>query len=186
MMEQNKHDISLGRFLSLVLRHEPSAAYLQLDANGWADVAELLDGCRRAHKPLSMEELEKIVRDNDKQRYCFNADHTKIRANQGHSIPVDVELQAKIPPDILYHGTASRFLDGIRAQGITTRTRQYVHLTTDLDTAVKVGSRHGKCVILVVDAAAMVRDGHTFFLSQNGVWLCKYVAWCYVREIQYP
>lgn len=185
-MEQSKHDVDLGHFLSLVLRHQPSAAYLELDANGWADVKELLDGCRRARKPLSMEDLERIVRENNKQRYSFNEDHTKIRANQGHSVQVDVELREETPPDTLYHGTASRFVESIRTTGITSQSRQHVHLSAEIATAQNVGSRHGKPAVLVVDAATMIRDGHTFYRSENGVWLCKEVPWCYVREILYP
>lgn len=134
-------------------------------------------------KPLSMEDLERIVRENNKQRYSFNADHTKIRANQGHSICVDVELKEVTPPDTLYHGTASRFLDSIRAQGITAQSRQHVHLSADVETAKNVGSRHGTPAILVVDTAAMARDGHRFYRSENGVWLCKEVEWRYVRGI---
>lgn len=185
-MEQSKHDVDLGRFLSLVLRHQPSAAYLELDANGWADVTALLNGCRRARKPLTMEDLERIVRENNKQRYSFNEDHTKIRANQGHSVQVDVELREESPPDILYHGTASRFVEGIHAAGITPQSRQHVHLSAEIATAKNVGSRHGKPAVLVVDAAAMARDGQVFYRSENGVWLCAKVDRCYLREILYP
>lgn len=179
-MEQSKRDVSLGRFLSLVLRHQPSAACLTLDEHGWADVEALLAGCGRAGKALSREDLERIVRENSKQRYSFNEDHTKIRANQGHSLSVDVELRSAKPPEILYHGTATRFLNAIRSQGLLPRSRQYVHLSGDQATAISVGARHGKAAVLVVDAAAMQRDGYTFYRSENGVWLCKAVPLRYL------
>jgi len=180
MIQQSKNDVELGRFISLVLRHTPSAAGIQLDENGWAEVNELLAGANRARKWIDMETLERIVRENNKQRYSFNEDHTKIRANQGHSIQVDVELKAQIPPDTLYHGTATRFLDSIRQQGLTKQNRQHVHLSADATTATNVGSRHGKPVVLSVNAAAMVADGYTFYLSENGVWLCDAVPWEYI------
>ena len=174
-MEQNRDDIKLGRFLSLVLRHEPEAAGIALDGNGWADVQRLIAGVRATGRQLDLETLERIVRENDKSRYSFNEDHSKIRANQGHSIAVDLKLEARTPPDVLYHGTASRFLDAIMRDGLIPRERQYVHLSADIETAIDVGSRHGKPVILYIDTAAMVRDGHSFWLSENQVWLCKAV-----------
>ena len=183
-MGQNEKDVALGRFLSLVLRHQPDAAGIQLDAHGWADVDELLRGVIQTGRTIDRETLERIVRENDKHRYCFNEDHTKIRANQGHSIAVDVELRRAAPPAVLYHGTAARFLESIRRQGITRQSRQYVHLSSNPDTARTVGSRHGKPVVLVIDAAAMVRDGFVFFLSENGVWLCGEVLWRYVVDVQ--
>lgn len=181
-MQQSKQDVELGRFLSLVLRHNPSAAGISLDQNGWANIDELLAGVNRSGRRINMETIERIVHENNKQRYAFNEDHTKIRANQGHSLKVDVELKSQIPPDTLYHGTASRFLDSIRRDGITKQNRQHVHLSADIETAVKVGSRHGKAVVLSVDAAAMFADGYTFYLSENGVWLCDIVPWKYVKE----
>ncbi|MCQ6563776.1 RNA 2'-phosphotransferase [Paenibacillus mendelii] len=179
-MKQSKQDIELGRFLSLVLRHQPSAAGIKLDAQGWADVRQLLAGCNRVGKQIDRVTLERIVKDNSKQRYRFNDDRTKIRANQGHSLAVDVELQETTPPDVLYHGTASRFVESIRAEGIKKGSRQHVHLSKDIETAIQVGGRHGKPVLLPVDAAAMYRSGHKFYLSENGVWLCDYVPREYV------
>lgn len=181
-MDPHKRDAALGRFLSLVLRHNPSAAFLTLDEHGWADVDALLAGCQRAGKSLTREDLERIVRTNKKQRYCFCEDHRKIRANQGHSIPVDVELLQAAPPDTLYHGTATRFLDAIRTEGLSPRSRLYVHLSSDVDTARAVGARHGTPVVLGVDARAMVRDGFPFYRSQNGVWLCRAVPPVYLQE----
>ena len=180
-MEQSKHDIKLGRFISLVLRHEPSAAGISLDENGWADVARLIEGVNRTGRSLDMEALERIVRENSKGRYSFSDDRTRIRANQGHSVAVDVELVAQMPPDVLYHGTATRFLQAILHDGLIPRGRQHVHLSADTATAENVGSRHGKPMVLAIDAAAMVRDGHIFWLSENGVWLCLQVPRQYVR-----
>ena len=174
-MEQSNSDVKLGRFLSLVLRHDPKAAGITLDEHGWADVRELLDGVRRTGRKIDLETLERIVRENNKKRYSFNEDHTKIRANQGHSIPVDVELKQVQPPRYLYHGTATRFLDQIQAKGIRRMGRQYVHLSGDFETAVAVGKRHGTPAVLTIDAAAMARDGFPFYLSENGVWLCEEV-----------
>ena len=179
-VEQSREDIRLGRFLSLVLRHDPSAAGITLDANGWADVRQLLEGVSRTGRKIDREILERIVRENNKNRYSFNDNHSKIRANQGHSVAVDVELKELLPPDYLYHGTASAFLDAIMREGLTPQKRQYVHLSADRDTAVNVGRRHGNPVVLVVDAAAMARDGHTFWLSENGVWLCAVVPRAYL------
>jgi len=179
-------DVRLGRFLSLVLRHQPEAAGITLDEHGWADVAELLAGVNATGRAIDMETLERIVRENDKQRYSFSEDHKKIRANQGHSIRVDVELKEAIPPARLYHGTATRFLGSIYAKGIQRGSRQYVHLSGDYATAVKVGARHGAPAVLVLDAAAMTADGVTFYRSENGVWLCGYVDTKYILETEYP
>lgn len=174
-MEQSKSDIRLGRFLSLVLRHDPDAANITLDGHGWADVEALLSGVRSTGRWIDMETLERIVRENNKQRYSFNEDHTRIRANQGHSLQVDVELREAKPPRYLYHGTAVRFLSAIQAEGIKKMSRQYVHLSGDYQTAAAVGCRHGAPAILRVEAEAMSRSGMTFYRSENGVWLCEYV-----------
>jgi len=173
---QSGSDVKLGRFLSLVLRHNPDAAGISLDEHGWADVQELLAGVCRSGRQIDMETLERIVRENNKQRYSFNEDHTKIRANQGHSVQVDVELTAVKPPRYLYHGTAARFLTAIQQEGIKKMSRQYVHLSGDFQTAMAVGRRHGSPVVITIDAEAMAHDGETFYLSANGVWLCEYVA----------
>ena len=173
---QNSGDVKLGRFLSLVLRHNPGAAGISLDEHGWADVQELLAGVRHSGRQINMETLERIVRENNKQRYSFNADHTKIRANQGHSLQVDVELTAMKPPRYLYHGTSVRFLAAIQQEGIRKMSRQYVHLSSDFQTAMEVGRRHGSPVVITINAEAMAHDGVTFYQSENGVWLCEYVA----------
>ena len=173
---QSHSDVKLGKFLSLVLRHNPDAAGISLDEHGWADVQELLAGVRRSGRQINMETLERIVRENNKQRYSFNTDHTKIRANQGHSLQVDVELTAVQPPRYLYHGTAARFLPAIQQEGIKKMSRQYVHLSGDFQTALVVGRRHGSPVVITINAEAMAHDGVAFYLSENGVWLCEYVS----------
>ena len=174
-MNQSNSDVRLGRFLSLVLRHDPHAAGITLDGHGWADVDALLAGVNRTGRKINMDTLERIVRENNKQRYAFNEDHTKIRANQGHSVQVDVELKAAQPPKYLYHGTASRFLPAIQAEGIRKMSRQHVHLSGDFETAMAVGKRHGIPVVITIDAGAMARDGVAFYRSENGVWLCGHV-----------
>jgi len=160
-------------FLSLVLRHHPEVAGLELDEHGWANVSRLIDGVNRAGKALDRETLEEIVRTDAKGRYRFNEDHTKIRANQGHSVKVDVDLKETTPPDVLYHGTAARFLNHIleNGEGLKPMGRLYVHLSKDCETAWKVGARHGSPAVLNVNAGQMQADGYSFFLSENGVWL---------------
>lgn len=174
-MEQRGNDVKLGRFLCLVLRHHPEKAGIILDEHGWADVGPLLDGVCSTGRQIDRETLERIVREDNKQRYTFNEDHSRIRANQGHSIQVDVELRKVQPPQYLYHGTATRFLPAIQEEGIKRMNRQYVHLSPDYQTAVAVGHRYGVPVVLRVDAGAMAQNGMAFYRAANGVWLCKYV-----------
>lgn len=176
-------DNATSRFISLVLRHQPEIIHIRLDRHGWADVDELINGVRTSRRSLTREDLERIVREDAKQRYSFSADGTKIRANQGHSIPVDLELLPRIPPNPLYHGTAARFWDSIQEKGLLKMSRQYVHLSSNVKTAIDVGSRHGAPLVLRIDTERMVRDGHLFYLSENGVWLCEHVpADCLQRE----
>ncbi len=184
LVGQSEKDVKLGRFLSLVLRHQPDAAGISLDEHGWADVAALLKGVCRTGRQIDMEDLERIVRENNKQRYSFNEDHTKIRANQGHSLQVDVQLREAKPPQYLYHGTAERFLPEIQARGIMKMNRQHVHLSGDFQTALAVGKRHGKPAVLKVDAGAMAQNGMVFYHSENGVWLCDYVAPAYFSSME--
>lgn len=174
-MEQRKNNVKLGRFLCLVLRHHPEGAGIALDEHGWADVETLLDGVCSTGRRIDRDTLERIVREDNKQRYLFSEDHTRIRANQGHSIPVDVELRKVQPPRYLYHGTATRFLSAIQTEGIKRMNRQYVHLSPDYQTAIAVGRRYGVPVVLRADAGTMARNRETFFQSENGVWLCEYV-----------
>lgn len=186
MSKIKNDDVSLGRFISLVLRHEPSAAGIVLDAEGWADVDELIHGICNTGRKLDMETLERIVRENNKQRYSFNEDKTKIRANQGHSINVVINMKIMSPPEVLYHGTSEAFIESIKEKGISKMSRQYVHLSKDMDTAVKVGSRHGKPAVLVIDTAKMSADGFVFRISENGVWQSDDIPWKYVTEIKHP
>lgn len=174
--------VRLSRYLSMLLRHRPEAAGLTLDSHGWAQVDLLLEGVNRKYD-LTMDLLEKIVASDHKQRYSFSDDKTRIRANQGHSIPVDVELEETPPPDVLWHGTAEKYMDNIRRQGLLPRTRLYVHLSPDPETAAAVGRRHGKLVVLRVDARAMQTDGLRFYRSVNGVWLTESVPPQYLKEV---
>lgn len=169
---------STSKFLSLILRHKPQMIGIELDEHGWADVEELI----RRVKGLDLEKLEKIVEQDEKRRYSFSADKKLIRANQGHSIAVDVELLDLKPPEILYHGTAERFSASIKAQGLLKMSRLYVHLSEDIQTAEKVGRRHGKLKIFLVESLKMFVDGFKFFKSVNGVWLTEHVPAKYLKE----
>lgn len=170
----SKYD-KLSVFVSLILRHKPDAAGIQLDEHGWANVDELIEGINNTGRKIDKEILYEIVKTDNKKRYSFNENKTLIRANQGHSIPVDVELQEQQPPQFLFHGTADRFLDSIMTEGLKSMSRLYVHLSKDKETAVKVGKRHGNPIVLKIRAKEMFDDGIKFYLSQNGVWLTKNV-----------
>lgn len=171
-----------GKFLSLILRHRPDVIGMTLDEHGYAHVDELIEKMN-TQTPMDRETLEEIVRTDDKQRFSFNADHTLIRANQGHSIPVDVELMEKRPPDVLYHGTSTKAAPLIEASAILPMTRLYVHLSWDVKTAIKVGLRHGQVVVYKIDAKKMYEDGYRFYLSKNNVWLTKKVPVSYIQKI---
>lgn len=173
----------LSVFISLVLRHKPEAAGLALDEHGWANVEELLYGVNRSGRKIDRAALEEIVRTDIKQRYCFDETKTRIRANQGHSIPVDVELKEQEPPEFLYHGTAARFLKEIEKEGLKPMSRLYVHLSADAATALKVGKRHGEPVVLKIHSGDMHRDGYRFYRSENGVWLTKKVERTYFEKM---
>jgi len=179
----NKAIKSTSKFISLILRHKPGVIGITLDEHGWADVDALIDGINHAGGHyLDRNLLEEIVSAEEKQRYSFNEDHTRIRANQGHSISVDVELRQMTPPDILWHGTGEKYTASIDAQGLIPKSRLYVHLSADIGTAKKVGSRHGRPVIYEIDCREMAEDGHEFFLSENGVWLTKRVPIKYLNK----
>jgi putative RNA 2'-phosphotransferase len=175
--------VKTSKFLSLVLRHKPEEIGLTLDENGWADVEELIQLCNKKGRPLTRPLLERVVAENDKKRFAFSDDGTRIRASQGHSVEVDLALAPMEPPALLYHGTASRFIDSIRASGLHSANRQHVHLSKDVETATKVGQRHGKPVVLVVRAGEMFAAGHVFFVSSNGVWLTERVP---VEFLDFP
>ena len=176
IMENNLERTS--RFISLILRHKPETIGIELDEHGWANVDELLKGVN-----IDFDTLEKIVNEDEKGRYSFNEDKTKIRANQGHSINVDVELEEKMPPDILYHGTGEKYVDSINKIGLIPKTRLYVHMTEDLEVAKITGVRHGKLIIYKIDAKRMHDDGILFYKSVNNVWLTKNVEAKYLKRI---
>ena len=176
MRQHNRNSIvSRGRRLAFLLRHDKEYKF---DEHGWRDISNLI-----ANHGYTMDELKEIVATNNKQRFEFSDDMTRIRARQGHSIQVDVELEEVLPPDILYHGTGERFLASIMENGINKGNRLYVHLSETSETAVNVGKRHGKPVVLVIDAKRMAEDGHTFFFSRNGVWLTDFVDVKYIKEL---
>lgn len=172
-----------SKFISLILRHKPEVIGISVDEHGWAKVSELLNGISKKQY-IDMEMLEQIVATDNKQRYSFNEDKTLIRANQGHSIKVDVELQEKKPPAILYHGTGEKYVKSIDEQGLISKSRLYVHLSKDEETAKNVGSRHGKPVIYKIYASEMYNNGHIFYLSENGVWLTKSVPVKYMKKLE--
>jgi putative RNA 2'-phosphotransferase len=171
----NARLVRVSKYLSKHLRHQPQRIGLQLQLGGWVDVADLLQACARHGFSLSRAELDEVVAHNDKQRFAFDADGIRIRAQQGHSVPVDLELAPTEPPSVLYHGTVARNLDAILRAGLLPMSRHHVHLSADAATARVVGARRGTPVILTVDAAAMHRDGFQFFRSGNGVWLVEHV-----------
>jgi putative RNA 2'-phosphotransferase len=172
--------IKISKFLSRVLRHKPETIGLSLDKAGWVAVSELLWACERHGFLISRQELEVVVADNDKQRFSFSEDGLRIRANQGHSVEVALGYQPLQPPEILYHGTIERFLASIREKGLLKGRRHHVHLSPDVATAIKVGARRGKPVILMVKSGQMYRDGYIFYQSANGVWLTEHVPAAYI------
>ncbi len=161
----------LSKFLSLVLRHEPEKIDITLDESGWTDCRDLIEAAKRHGTCFDHAMLLEVVRTSDKQRFALSNDGRRIRANQGHSVKVDLALETQVPPELLYHGTVERFLDAIRTSGLQKGERHHVHLSADLATASKVGERRGRPIILAVRAAEMSRAGHSFYLSANGVWL---------------
>lgn len=172
--------IELSRYLSLILRHKPEVIGITLDDHGWANVEEVIAGINKT-RFFDRKTLEEIVATDDKQRYSFNENKTLIRANQGHSIPVDVGLEEVVPPDILYHGTGMKYFDSIKELGLIPKSRLYVHLSDNLMTAFAVGTRHGEPVVLGINAKAMIKNGYKFYRSANGVWLTKEVPPRYIE-----
>jgi putative RNA 2'-phosphotransferase len=179
----NKQLVRISKYLSLHLRHHPERLGLELADGGWVDVGALLAACERDGFPLTRPELEAVVVCNDKQRFSFDETGTRLRANQGHSVQVDLQLEPAVPPPLLYHGTPERFVAAILATGLLKMKRHHVHLSPTLETARKVGARRGPPVLLVVDAAAMHAAGHSFYLSANGVWLVDAVPPEYLRRL---
>lgn len=169
-----------SKYISLILRHKPETIGISLDEHGWANVKDLIEGVNKTHK-LDIDMLEEIVATDDKQRYSFNEDKTMIRANQGHSVNVDVELEETVPPELLWHGTGIKYVHSIDAEGLISKSRLYVHLSADPNTAMEVGKRHGVPAIYCIDALKMHEDGYKFYRSKNGVWLTKHVPAEYFR-----
>lgn len=171
---KDKNLETASKYMSLILRHKPEVIGISLDEHGWAEVDELIAGIAETRE-FNRDILEEIVRTDEKQRYSFDETGELIRANQGHSILVDVELDEVEPPEELWHGTGEKFVNSIDVQGLIRKSRLYVHLSWDKDTALKVGRRHGRPVLYIVKAGDMYRDGYKFFLSRNKVWLTKEV-----------
>jgi putative RNA 2'-phosphotransferase len=173
-----------SKFMSLILRHDPAAAGIALDASGWANIDEMLAGMAAKGFAIPRVTLDEIVAEDSKQRYAISDDGLRIRANQGHSIAVDVGLEELRPPDVLFHGTGQKSVDGIRRDGIKAMSRQHVHLSIDEPTALAVGRRHGKPAIFRIDAQAMADTGFKFFRSANGVWLVERVPVTFLSEVE--
>jgi putative RNA 2'-phosphotransferase len=172
-----------SRFLSKHLRHRPQALGLTLAPGGWVEVEVLLAACAARGVAIDRATLELIVRENDKSRFSFDEEGRRIRANQGHSTPVDLQLEPRVPPAVLYHGTAESIVPAILREGLRRMSRHHVHLSVEVETARKVGGRHGRPVVLAVDAAALHAAGHVFFCSENGVWLVEAVPAAFLRPL---
>jgi putative RNA 2'-phosphotransferase len=181
MMIGEKESIRISKFLSFVLRHQPETIGIQLDKNGWTDVAELIQKSKKSGVKLDFETLRYIVNTNSRKRFAFNDAFDKIRASQGHSVDVELGYQPQKPPEILYHGTGIKSVDSILQTGLEKRNRHHVHLSSDVQTAAKVGERHGKPVVFEVSAGQMYANGFKFYLSENGVWLTEHVPPAYLK-----
>lgn len=175
---------NISRYIALLLRHHPEKAGLCLDEHGWVEVEALIQGVRRRYPEFNRAVLDEIVARDSKQRYAYNQNKTCIRANQGHSIPVDVELKQALPPTILYHGTGEKYVESIQKVGLIPKSRLYVHLSTDIQTAIQVGKRHGQPVIYQIDTQQMIHDGFIFYISANHIWLTKAVPVQYLKIIE--
>lgn len=171
----NSRLVKISKFLSKYLRHKPEEIGIQLALGGWVAVDELLIACTNHKFPITREELEEVVATSDKKRFAFDSTLTLIRANQGHSTQVDLQLEPVVPPKVLYHGTGKTSGDAIMQTGISKMSRHHVHLSSDIATATIVGARHGKPVIFAVDAGVMYAAGYIFYCSDNGVWLVDHV-----------
>jgi putative RNA 2'-phosphotransferase len=174
----------ISKFLSFVLRHNPESIGLKLDENGWAETKDLLEKMNAKAFKVTAEMLDHIVATNNKQRFSFNETKTKIRASQGHSIDVELNLKATKPPQYLYHGTGEKYVNSILLTGLEKRNRQHVHLSKDIETAINVGQRHGKPKVFIVEAGQMGVDGFLFYLSDNGIWLIDNVPVRYLRLLE--
>jgi putative RNA 2'-phosphotransferase len=179
-MDENRL-VRTSKFLSRHLRHEPERLGLELCPGGWVNVDDLLAGCAKRGMTLTRAELDEVVTRNSKQRFAYDESGTRIRANQGHSVEVDLQLQETEPPPVLYHGTVQKSVEAVLREGLQKMSRHHVHLSVDVETARMVGSRRGRPVVLRVDAARMRQDGYIFYVSENGVWLTDQVPPAYLR-----
>lgn len=179
----DKSDIETSKFLSYVLRHQPGSIGIALDSEGWVDISALIVAAASAGRQIGRQMIEQVVASSDKKRFALSADGQRIRAVQGHSTrSVEIHHAEKVPPEVLYHGTASRFLESIWRQGLLPGQRQHVHLSGDAQTALEVGQRHGRALVLEVAAGSMQRQGHKFHQAENGVWLVECVPPCFLKE----
>jgi putative RNA 2'-phosphotransferase len=173
----SKQHAEISKFLSFVLRHKPDAIGITLDLDGWTDISELIAAAANDGKQLDLDLIQSVVTTSDKKRFAISEDGLRIRAVQGHSTEsVDIKYEEKVPPEFLYHGTATRFIESIRNKGLLPGSRQYVHLSQDEQTALAVGQRHGKPVVLKIKALRMYEQGFKFFQAENGVWLTNMVS----------
>lgn len=177
----NSRLVKISKYLSKHLRHTPEKIGLKLADGGWVAVDELLAACAKNKFIITLEELKEVVKTNDKKRFSFDDTLTLIRANQGHSTEVDLQLKRLTPPDILYHGTGENSVESILQTGLAKMSRHHVHLSSDIDTAKIVGARHGKPVIFIVNATKMSQSGHIFYCSDNDVWLVDHVPVKYLK-----
>ncbi|MHA2280180.1 MAG: RNA 2'-phosphotransferase [Promethearchaeota archaeon] len=177
-----KNTKKYSKFLSLVLRHRPEKIGITLDSAGWTSVSELLKAINKNSRPMTLDQLKFVVENNDKKRFSFSEDGKMIRANQGHSIKVDLDYEEREPPDILWHGTIGKFMKSICKDGLKKMNRHHVHLSDNWNTAKIVGDRRGNGLVLVINTSAMYRDGHKFYLSENGVWLTDHVPPKYINS----
>ncbi|BAY99370.1 phosphotransferase KptA/Tpt1 [Tolypothrix tenuis PCC 7101] len=175
--------LKISKFLSKHLRHKPADIGIKLASGGWVEINQLLTACAKNKFPITRQELQLVVESNDKQRFSFDSTGTLIRANQGHSVEVDLQLEPVVPPDVLYHGTAKQSVESILQTGLSKMSRHHVHLSKDIATAKNVGARHGKPIVFAVNAAAMHQAGYIFYCSDNGVWLVDNVPPEYLQII---
>jgi len=181
-MISEKQNIHLSKLLSYTLRHKPEEYGIELDENGWASIDELIKKLSAHNEDINFEILQHIVDTNNKKRFAFNEDFTKIRASQGHSVDVELGYSEKQPPAILYHGTVEKFLSSILTAGLQKMQRHHVHLSADRTTAIKVGERRGKPIILEIKAREMFTAGYKFYISDNGVWLTDHVPVNFITQ----
>lgn len=179
----NSRLVKVSKYLSKYLRHTPDAIGIKLAPGGWVAVDKLLTACAKNKFPITRQELQMVVELNDKQRFSFDSTGTLIRANQGHSVEIDLQLENAVPPDVLYHGTGSKSVESILQTGLSKMSRHHVHLSQDITTAKTVGARHGRPVVFAVDAGSMHQADYIFYCSDNNVWLVDYVPVEYLQKI---